>query len=157
MVMSFAMALYDAAQPIELRVVQTGEPVDTGRWRVAVLGSRFEQDRLSVEMEITNLSAMSSNSYAHVLKLIDAPPDLATPSYRLVRDDAIAYDLHPNMPERLIAQWQWPKEAPRPQNVQLTFTSQIHKRRDNLYGAPGWFDRPPVTRISLPVRSEAKP
>lgn len=154
--MSFAMALYDAAQPKELRLVQTGEPVDTGRWKVAVFDSRFDQGRLSVELEITNLSSMSSNSYGHVLKLVDAPPDLATPSYLLARDNAVAYDLHPNMPERLIAQWQWPKEAPPPQTMQFTFTSQIHKRRDNLYGAPGWFDRPPVARISLPVKSEAK-
>lgn len=107
-------------------------------------------------MEITNLSAMTSNSYSHVLTLVDAPPGLATPSYILVRDNAVAYNLHPNMPERVIAQWQWPKEAPPPKDVQFTFMSQIHKRRDNLYGAPGWFDRPPVARISLPVKSEGK-
>jgi hypothetical protein len=150
------MALYDAAQPKELPVVRIGEPVDTGRWKVTVLGSQFDAERLSVEMEIANLSAMTSNSYSHVLTLVDAPPGLATPSYLLIRDKAVAYDLHPNMPERLIAQWQWPKAAPPPQNVQFTFTSQIHKRRDNLYGAPGWFDRPPVAKISLPVKSESK-
>ncbi|MBK1865931.1 hypothetical protein [Taklimakanibacter albus] len=155
-VMSFAMALYDAAQPKELPIVQIGEPVDTGRWKVAVLGSQFDKERLSVEMEITNLSAMTSNSYSHVLTLVDPPPGLATPSYLLVRDNAIAYNLHPNMPERVIAHWQWPKEVPPPQNVQFTFMSQIHKRRDNLYGAPGWFDRPPVARIVLPIKSEAE-
>jgi hypothetical protein len=154
--MSFAMALYDAAQPKELPIVQIGDPVDTGRWRVSVLGSQFDKERLSVEMEITNLSAMSSNSFSHVLTLVDAPPGLATPSYLLLRDNAVAFNLNPNMPERLIAQWQWPKEAPPPQKVEFTFTGQIHKRRDNLYGAPGWFDRPPVARISLPVRSEAR-
>ena len=118
--------------------------------------ARFDQERLSVEMEITNLSAMSSNSYGHVLKLVDAPPGLATPTYLIARDNAVAYDLHPNMPERVVALWTWPKETPPPQTVQFTFTSQIHKRRDNLYGAPGWFDRPPVARISLPVKSQAK-
>lgn len=150
------MALYDAAQPKELPIVQIGEPVDTGRWKIAVLGSTFDKERLSVEMEITNLSAMTSSSFSHVLTLVDAPPDLATPSYLLLRDNAVAFNLHPNMPERLIAQWKWPKEAPPPQKVEFTFTGQIHKRRDNLYGAPGWFDRPPVARISLPVKSEAR-
>ncbi len=155
-VMSFAMALYDAAQPKELPVVQIGEPVNTGRWKVTVLDSRFDKERLSVDMEITNLAAMTSNSFSHVLTLVDPPPGLGTPTYLLTRDNAVAYNLHPNMPERLIAQWQWPKEVLPPQNIHLIFTSQIHKRRDNLYGAPGWFDRPPVAQISLPVKSEAK-
>lgn len=154
--MSFAMALYDAAQPKKLPIAQIGEPVDTGRWKVTVLGSQFDKERLSVDIEITNLSAMTSNSFSHVLTLVDAPPDLQAPTYILTRDNAVAYNLHPDMPERLTARWQWPKEAPPPQSVQLTFMSQIHKRRDNLYGAPGWFDRPPVARVSLPVKSEAK-
>lgn len=46
--MSFAMALYDAAKPKELPVVQIGDPVDTGRWMIAVLGSQFDKERLSV-------------------------------------------------------------------------------------------------------------
>jgi hypothetical protein len=153
---SFAMALYDAAQPKVLAIVRIGEPVDTGRWRVTVLGSQFDKERLSVDMEITNLSAMTSNSFSHVLTLLDAPPGLATPSYILARDNAVAYNLHPNMPERLTAQWQWPKDVSPPRTVEFTFASQIHKRRDNLYGAPGWFDRPPVARITLPVKSEAR-
>ena len=149
------MALYDAAQPKELRIVQAGEPVDTGRWKVAVLDSRFDQERLSVEMEITNLSALSSNSYGHVLKLVDAPPGLATPTYLIARDNAVAYDLHPNMPERVVVQWTWPKETPPPQTVQFTFTSQIHKRRDNLYGASAWFDSDPVAMVELSVSRDA--
>jgi hypothetical protein len=156
-VMSFAMALYDAARPKELASVRIGEPVDTGRWRITVLGSQFDKERLSVDMEITNLSAMTSNSFSHVVTLVNTPPGLMAPSYVLARDNAVAYNLHPNMPERLTAQWQWPKDVSPPQTVEFTFTSQIHKRRDNLYGAPGWFDRPPVARITLLVKSEASP
>lgn len=135
--------------------LQIGEPVDTGRWKIAVLSSQFDKERLSVEMEITNQSAMTSNSYMQVLTLVDAPPGLAAPTFLLTRDNAVAFGLHPNMAERVIAQWQWPKASPPPQTVDFTFMSQIHKRRDNLYGAPGWFDRPPVAKINLPVRSEA--
>ena len=52
-----------------------------------------------------------------------------------------------------IAAWEWPPAVPVPQQLRLKVTSQIHKRRDNLYGAPGWFDRDPVAVVTLAVGS----
>jgi hypothetical protein len=58
------------------------------------------------------------------------------------------------MPERLIATWEWPQAVPEPQELRLRITSQVYKRRDNLYGAPGWFDRDPVAIVTLPVAAQ---
>jgi hypothetical protein len=53
----------------------------------------------------------------------------------------------------MIAAWEWPQAVPVPQQLRLKVTSQIHKRRDNLYGAPGWFDREPAAVVTLGVGS----
>lgn len=163
-VISFSAALYDAALPEQLPVAKAGQPVDTGRWNVILLDARFGKDtiasaagkppQLAVRMEITNRSAMTSNAFTRVLTLENAPAGLGTPVFFLTRDDAIAFSLHPNMPERLIAKWDWPDGAAAPKTIAFSIAGQIHKRRDNLYGAPGWFDRPPVSRAVLKVTSE---
>ena len=51
------------------------------------------------------------------------------------------------MPERLIAAWEWPATLPLPGDLRLKVGSEIYKRRDNLYGASGWFDRDPVAAV----------
>lgn len=61
--------------------------------------------------------------------------------------------LQPDMPERMIAAWEWPAAVPVPPQLRLKVASQIHKRRDNLYGAPGWFDREPAAVVTLAVGS----
>ncbi len=164
--MSLSAALYDAAYPDQLPVVAKGEPVDTGRFTVTLLDAKFgktkdaspeKPERLQVEMEITNRSAGTSNAFMRLLTLANAPPDLKAPIFYLARDDAILFGLHPNMPERVIAIWDWPQGSTPPQAVEFTIASQIHKRRDNLYGAPGWFDRPPVAKVTLPVARETAP
>lgn len=166
-VASFSAALYDAAHPDQLPIVSAGEAVDAGRFTVTLLDAKFgKRDesssstkgaRLAVEMELTNRSAGTSNAFMNLLKITNAPITLDPPSFFLVRDNAILFDLHPNMPERVIATWYWPAEAPPPNSVEFSIASQIHKRRDNLYGAPGWFDRPPVAKVILPVETEAAP
>lgn len=167
-VASFSAALYEAAHPEQLPVIAAGEAVDTGRFTVTLLDAKFGKQsnpssptkgsHLAVEMELTNRSAASSNAYARLLTITNAPATLDPPSFFLERDNnAILYDLHPNMPERVIATWYWPAQAPPPKSVEFSIASQIHKRRDNLYGAPGWFDRPPVAKVILPVAIEASP
>jgi hypothetical protein len=163
---SLSAALYEAANPEQLPVVAAGEPVDTGRFSVTLLYASFGKEKdalpekpeqLRVAMEITNLSAGTSNAFMRLLTLGNAPAGLKHATFTLTRDDAILFGLHPNMPERVIAKWDWPKESPPPASVDFTIASQIHKRRDNLYGAPGWFDRPPAAKVVLPVKREAAP
>jgi hypothetical protein len=160
---SFSLALYDAATPKKLHVAAIGEAIDTGRWNVTLLDARFGRkpgasatrpEQLAIEMEITNRSAETSNSFGRLLKLDNVPPGLI-PVFYLARDDAILYGLHPDMPERVIVRWDWPSGVEPPKQIELSIASQIHKKRDNLYGAPGWFDRSPLAKAMLSVNREA--
>ncbi len=156
--LSFATALYEAANPQKTPEVAAGETIDTGRWDVTFRQARFAEGegagskrRLGVEMDLTNLSAATSNSFMNLLAVEGAPSELKAPIFYLQRDQAIAADLHPDMTERVVAIWDWPEGLARPETLKLVVASQFHKRRDNLYGAPGWFDQAPAATVSLPV------
>lgn len=145
-----------------MSLVAAGEPVDTGRWSVSLLDAKFgtksgasseKPEQLQVQLEITNRSAETSSAIMQLLALANAPAGLEQPTFTLVRDNAILFGLHPGMPERVIATWDWPQGSAPPQSVEFSIASQIHKRRDNLYGAPGWFDRDPVAVVTLAVGS----
>ena len=160
---SFAMAVYEAAHPEPLRVAEVGEPVDTGRWIITLHAARIDTEPptgveppepktfLAVEFELENRAAASSHASTNLLSIDPPVPGLPDPMVYLARDRAIAGPVHPGMPERLVASWEWPAALPPPGELRLLVGSQIYKRRDNLYGASGWFDRDPVATIVLPV------
>lgn len=164
---SFAMAVYEAANPEPLRVVAAGEPVDTGRWVVAVRTARVgpvppsgveppePKTFVMVEFDLDNRSAASSYASTNLFTVDPPVSDLPEPTVYLARDGWIASPLNPDMPERLIAAWEWPRTQPPPRALRLLIGSQIYKRRDNLYGASGWFDRDPVAAVELPVSQDA--
>lgn len=158
-VVTLSLALYEAANPEKLPQVAAGQPIDTGRWTVVLGHATFHKaaadgpakNKLAVDLELTNRSATTSNSFANLFTFEQPPEGLGKPSFYLWRDKAIAFGLQPDMPERVVAIWEWPEAAPLPAAVRIDVASQIYKRRDNLYGAPGWFDRPPVAFVELPV------
>jgi hypothetical protein len=163
---SFGMTVYEAAHPKPVPSSAPGQSIDTGRWivtlREAHMGARlptgskpFNAKRvLTVTFDLDNRSAYASNAYAGLMVLDPPIPDLPRPSFYLGRDKWVAGSIQPDMPERLIAAWDWPQAAPEPQELRLKIISQIYKRRDNLYGAPGWFDRDPVAIVTLPVTAQ---
>ncbi|WEX74202.1 hypothetical protein PYH37_001591 [Sinorhizobium numidicum] len=161
---SFAIAVYEAANPDPVPVVAAGEPVDTGRWIVTIqkaelgpvppTGTKpFEPKRfLMIEFDLNNRSAATSNAFRGLLSIEEPSSDgVPEPTFYLARDKWIASAINPNMPERLIAVWEWPEAKPVPSELRLAIGSQIYKRRDNLYGASGWFDRDPAAVVRLPV------
>ena len=158
-VVTLSFALYEAANPEKLPGIAAGQPIDTGRWTVVLGDATFHKaaadgptkNKLALDIELTNRSATTSNSFANLFTIEQPPAGLGQPSFYLWRDKAIAFGLQPNMPERVVAIWEWPQTAPPPTEVRVEVASQIYKRRDNLYGAPGWFDRPPVAFVDLPV------
>jgi hypothetical protein len=162
---SFAMTVYEAAHPKPIPVVVPGQPIDTGRWTVtfrdAWTGSipptgikPFAPKKLvMVEFDLDNRSASTSNAFLRLFTLEPPVANLPPPAFYLARDKSVAGGLQPDMPERMIAVWEWPQVVPVPQQLRLKVTSQIHKKRDNLYGAPGWFDREPAAVVTLAVGS----
>lgn len=159
--LSLAMAVTAASRPAPVPVVRTGEEIVTGRWRVEALDAAFKpadpnavgfterQDALVVRFRFTNLSVASSNAYGNVVS--PDLPGLERPTYLLARDRAMVFDLHPDMPEEVLAVWAWPAGKLVPESLRLVFEGELHKRRDNLYGAPGWFPAGPVAMLDLPV------
>jgi len=163
---SFGMTVYDAAHPKPVPVVAPGQPIDTGRWiftlREAQMGALLPtggkpfsaRKVLAVTFDLDNRSASASNVFSRLMAFDPPIPNLPQPSFYLARDKWIAGSLQPDMPERLIATWEWPQGAPEPQELRFRIIGQIYKRRDNLYGAPGWFDRDPVAIVTLPVTAQ---
>jgi len=156
---TLSWALYQAANPAKLPQLTAGQPIDTGKWTVVLRHASFHKaapdgsttNRLAVDVELTNRSATASLNFMNLFALEQPPTGLGDPTFYLWRDKAIASDLQPDMPERVVVIWDWPETAPPPAAVRIDIASQIYKRRDNLYGAPGWFDRPPVAFVELPV------
>jgi hypothetical protein len=164
---SFAMTVYEAANPKVVPLVAAGQPIDTGRWIITLHEARVgsipptgiqplvPKKLLMVDFDLDNRSASTSNVFSRLFTIDPPVANLPPPILYLARDKAIAGGVNPDMPERMIAVWEWPSAVPVPQQLRLQVTSQIHKRRDNLYGAPGWFDRDPVAIVALAVAPDA--
>ena len=162
---SFAMTVYEAAHPKPVPIAAPGQPIDTGRWTITFRDARAgsipptgikpstPKKLVMVEFDLDNRSATTSNVYSRLFSIEPPIPNLPQPAFYLARDKSVAGGLQPDMPERMIAVWEWPAALPVPEQLHLKVTSQIHKRRDNLYGAPGWFDRDPAAVVTLGVGS----
>ncbi|MBB2974220.1 hypothetical protein [Mesorhizobium sp. RMAD-H1] len=167
---SLAMAIYDAAHPDPVLTVAANETVDTGRWLVTIrdaytgnippTGTKpLEPKRfVMVVLDLDNRSAATSSAFHDLITIAEPEVEgLPKPTYYLARDKWIAGAVNPNMPERLIAAWEWPQHKPLPEGLRLSVKSQIFKPRDNLYGAPGWFDRGTTAIVALPVDQRDEP
>lgn len=160
---SFSMTLYEAAHPPKVPVVQAGQQIDTGRWFVTLLTARVGTvpptgvppsqpvQLLMVDLDVVNRSATPNNVLYRVVTLSAPAQKLPMPTVYLDRDKYLAGYFNPNMPERATMAWEWPAGVPVPDKVTITVSGQIYKRRDNLYGASGWYDRDPVATVDLPV------
>lgn len=164
---SFGKDVYDAANPEPVARVAAGEPIDTGRWIVTVEGARAgdlpptgvappEPKRfVMVEFVLDNRSAASAFPSARLLALDPPVEGLPDPDFYLLRDRWVAGAVHPGIPERLVAAWEWPQGVAVPKLLKLSVASQIYKTRDNLYGASSWFDREPAAVVELTVAEDA--
>ena len=166
---SFGMTVYDAAHPKPVPIMAPGEPIDTGRWVITLRDARFgttpptgfkpstPKKLLMVEFDLDNRSSSASNVFSRLMTFDPPVAGLPQPTFYLARDKWPAGALQPNMRERLIAAWEWPAAVPEPQQIRIKIGSQLYKRRDNLYGAPGWFDQDPAAIVNLPIALETQP
>jgi hypothetical protein len=140
----------------------TGEAIEAGQWRVlpirAYLGTddpygvplKPEQKALVFEVDLTNRTAESTKDFFELFALAGGV-GREKPFIALTRDSTLSPDLHPGMPERMAYVWPLPGDAAVPPRVSITVTAKVYKPRDNLYGAPGWFNPHVVGTITLPV------
>lgn len=164
--------LLEAMQPPELPALAAGQPLDAGRWRLVLLEARLgAQSRpdgppgpagtqfLTLDLELTNRSSQSDNTFARLLTVDPPIPGLApNPVWWLLRDKAILAALQPGLSERVRVVWRMPEGTGLPERLRLVVTGETFKPRDNLFAAPGWFSARPVAAAALPIlRPEPQP
>jgi hypothetical protein len=158
------------------RQLALGQSIDTAQWRVrpmrAWIGERCplagparvsppspspsSPPCLSVEMELTNRTDASSSDIADALVIADPRlPARARPELMLARDRGPLFQLHPRMPERIVASWKLPAGS-LPRAATLVIRGKRFKERDNLIGGEGWFYPTPVAEARLPLVVEVE-
>ncbi|WP_454815368.1 hypothetical protein [Labrys neptuniae] len=165
---SLGASLYHLRNPEQVPVMTAGQAVEAGRWLVtpnsAALATALPDGRpikagrraVVLELVVTNRTERTSNAVAGILKLNNVA-NAEGPDFYLVRDKERLMDLQPRLPERLQAVWTLPGDGALPKTLELTVAGATFKPRDNLYGAPGWFNPHDVARVSVPLNAAGSP
>jgi len=158
-------SLLEALEPPTLPVLAVGASLDAGRWRIALHeASLTTQSRpdgppapdgtqfLALDLDIVNRSSETDNTFARIF-IVDPPIDALQPNpiFWLMRDKAILSALQPGLRERVRVTWRLAPGAKVPERLRLVVNGETFKPRDNLFAAPGWFNRKPIAAASLPV------
>jgi hypothetical protein len=143
-------------------------PIEAGQWRILPVRAfvvadnvdssddiygiplKPRQKALVVEVDMTNLTAESTKDYFRLFELVD-PAGAEQPYIALPEDSVMSPELHPGMPQRMAYIWPLPPGAAAPSRASFKVIAQTFKPRDNLYGAPGWFNPHEVGTVTLAV------
>lgn len=162
---------FAAAPPPPLPALEAGKSVDTGQWQVTVLAATLSAKRpdgrpaaagkasLALELELSNRTKASSSDIAAAIRpmLAAIPPKTQPTTQVLRRDNSVLSSLHPKMPERIALAWDIPLDSKIPDPLPVVVMSKLHKNRDNLLGASGWFDPKPMAEVRLTVSTPDAP
>ena len=95
---SFAMTVYEAANPKVVPLVAVGQPIDTGRWIITLHEARVgsipptgtkpltPKKLLMVEFDLDNRSASTSNAFLRLFTMDPPVANLPPPAFYLARD-----------------------------------------------------------------------
>lgn len=157
------IASYRTDQPVPK--LSLGAPIEAGEWRVVPLSARIAtitpdgrkvrdgQKALVVEMDLTNRTAASSNSFGRLLTLHPSVGAEDRPTYMLLRDQDLLWEVHPDMTERVAAVWTMPQGAAVPPMLTFAVHASDYKRRDNLWGHSGWYNPHVLGTLDMPVQA----
>jgi hypothetical protein len=160
--LGMTIASYRTDQPVPR--FPAGAPIEAGEWRVVPLSARISsatpdgrptrdgQKALVVEVELTNRTAASSNSFYRLVTL-DPPLAEERPDVFLLRDGDRLAELHPDMAERVALVWTMPQDAAVPAVLKLALHASVYKRRDNLWGHSGWYNPHVLGTVDMPVQA----
>lgn len=137
--------------------------IDAGRWRLQPVRAYVShagvhgvplkpgQKALVLEVDMTNRTAQSDKGYFNVFTPDGIVLPDSSPMIVLTRDSTMTPELHPGMTERMAYVWPLAGDATVPANLAFGVTAEIFKPRDNLYGAPGWYNPYRLGTVTLPV------
>lgn len=166
---STAYAVYEARNPETTPQIERGRTIEAGRWLVTLRSARAAETTpdgrkplrgayaVMLELDLENRTAESSGVLHDVVTLLDPPAGVeARPMVFLKRDAALAGALQPRLRETLVAAWGFPEGAPRPAEIRVAIRGWSFKPKDNLYGAPGWFNPRVVGEARIPLMDPVK-
>jgi hypothetical protein len=146
------------------------QPIEAGQWWVMPARAYMTTDDIYgvplrpgekavvLEADLTNRTAESTKDYFEAIRLADQIGQGGdNPFVALTRDSILSPDLHPNMPERMAYVWALPRDAVVPERLSFAVIAKTYKPRDNLYGAPGWFNPHDVGTFTLAVAGVTGP
>ncbi|MFE0016627.1 hypothetical protein ACFWXH_17385 [Mesorhizobium sp. NPDC059054] len=155
-----ALGAFDAIQKPAV-VLEPGQPVETGPWVVRPLRAytvdkgvyglplKAGEKALVFEAEMTNRTAISSKDYFTTFRSTGGTDE--KPFVVLVRDSTMSPALQPGLSERMAYVWGLPAGATPPDRFVLAVNGEIYKQRDNLYGAPGWYNEHVIGTVAMAV------
>jgi hypothetical protein len=139
-----------------------GEPIEAGQWWITPVRAYLVSDdvygvplrpgqrAIVLEADLANRTAESSKDYFDAIRLVDqVGEDGDKPLVALTRDSILSPDLHPAMPERMAYVWALAPDGKPQQRLSFAVSAKTYKARDNLYGAPGWFNPEDVGTFTL--------
>ena len=154
--LSWWLRIDQARTPSEIPVTSFGETVDLGRSLFTPEALQLHRgpdqpDQLVLTASVENVTGKTqaaifgSPPHPPLLTVGDSP--LAPPEIVLMRDGASLYELQPRIPEKVALVWTLP--APwQPQSVEIAFSRQTFKLRDNLYGQSSWLGFVPAAQMT---------
>lgn len=167
--LSLGLAIWEKREAPVTPEVAPGQAVEAGRWTVRLIGARLAAETpdglpvrggaraLVVDLSLENRTAETSNLYADVVRIANAPAGMSPrPTYYLARDRDLLRNLQPRLAERVSAVWTLPAGAPAPDKLSIRIDGLSFKPRDNLYGAPLWTNRQEVGAATLPLATGEK-
>lgn len=145
----------DARTPDQIPPAIFGQPVDMGRSMATPLALDLHRqagqaDQLVLTARLENITGETQLGYFGQPplppELVIGDADIPAPEIILKRDGAALQQLQPRLPEEVELIWTLPPGTV-PAQVEIRFSKEIFKFRDNLYGQSSWLGTEPAARL----------
>lgn len=144
-----------ARTPDQIPLAAFGQPIDMGRSMATPLALDLRRaadgsEQLVLTARLENITGSTQSAFFGTPplppELVIGTTDLPPPETILMRDGAVLRQLQPRLPEQVELIWTLPPGVT-PNQVEIKFSREIFKFRDNLYGQSSWLGTKPAARL----------
>ncbi len=145
----------EARTPDQVPDAQFGQTVDMGRSLATPLALELfreqgKADQLVLTARLENVTGRTEQAFFGTPptppQLVIGNTEIPPPEVVLKRDGGLLYQLQPRLPEEVELIWTLPSGMV-PAEVEIRFSKELYKFRDNLYGQSSWLGVEPVARM----------